>query len=165
MKQFLPIIFLAASFFVANDYREGAIVGVVEHGPRQNNLAIYFNTNDTTTLAAMAENVWHVVDVSAIVPSGTQAVFINGILVLTHGAAPGNCDMQIFFRRFGEVFEPNYIGQITAGGLQETPRQPFFTIVPVEVGKFEFKWIRNTSGTWPEQCSYGLHLGVVGYVR
>lgn len=163
-KLFFPLL-LAASLVITNDYREGSTIGTVEHGPRQNNLAIYFNTNDALTLQTMSESQWHIVDVSAMVPPDTQAVFVNGLLVLTHGAAPGNCDMQLFFRRLGETYEPNYIGQITAGGVQETPRQTIFTIVPVEAGKFEFKWIRNTPGTWPEQCSYGVHLGVVGYVR
>lgn len=33
------------------------------------------------------------------------------------------------------------------------------------MGKFEFRWDRNTFGQWPQECSYGVNLSLQAWTR
>lgn len=142
---------------------EGTVIGVPDDNPKTPN-AFYFNDY---TGAGPSPGVWTTVDVSANVPSGTKAIFLGGILIVTHGTTVETCDLRISFRKPGTTYPTgNYLGQTIEAISGSGQRSTMFAVVPVdENGQFQYMWEKTTSGTWPTHCSNGGNFSIQGYVR
>ena len=114
-------------------------------------------------------DMWHEVDVTEYgVPADATAVFLSGLLIITHGTDPAICDMHLTLRAPSDPLEPTngkYQFQVVEAHVGGGQRTNFDTYVPIEDGKFEFYWSRNTWEQWPYGCAYGFNVSLQAYVR
>lgn len=110
---------------------------------------------------------WHEVNVVPLgVPADAKAVFLAGILIITHGTTEETADLTIALRAKGDALNPgNYIGQTTEPHVGGGQRSNMAAWVPLRDGKFEYYWTRSTQGQWPANSSYGINLSLQAYVR
>lgn len=140
---------------------EGSIFGVVDESPALH--TVIFCSSPGGYVAGLSE--WTVVDVSALVPPGTKAVFLTGMLIITHGSTAEVGDLHLYLRKHGSQIEPVYTGQVVEACVSGGSRSMYADWVTLNDGKFEYKWTRKTQGEWPGNCSYGINMKVVAYVR
>ena len=143
---------------------EGARLGIVAQSPVQFSV-IFVNSHTGEGLKKFPENEWATVDVSGIVPRETKAVYLSGLLIITHGTVPEVCDLTLAYRNYGDGADHTYVAQIISAEPNGGQRTPHSIWIPVRAGNFEIKWRRSTSGEWPEHCAYGINLHLVAYVR
>ena len=143
---------------------EGTRLGVIAHHPKQFQ-AIFLNTHTGDGLDQYPDNIWTTVDVSAFVPPDTRAVYLSGLLIITHGSAEEICDLTLAYRTPGASDDPTYVAQTIEATAAAGVRTPHSIWVPAPGGKFQIKWQRSTGGDWPDHCSYGINLNLVGYLR
>lgn len=131
---------------------------------------IFVNTHTGKHLPeACAAGKWCTVEVSKFgLPADVKAVFLVGLLIITHGETVETADLTIAFRAYSAEDIPTdqgYIGQSTettpAGGV----RSPMATWAPVRDGKFQFKYGKSTEGDWPAHSSYGVNLTIQAWAR
>ena len=144
------------------DYIEGDVLGVVAHAPNQN--TIFLMNMPTDQIAP--ENEWITVDVSEDVPEGTKAIFVTIMFAITHGTTPQICNMFLYLRKYGETTEwgvsTKQVIVDTEGGI----RDGYSHWIPLSTDrKFQVKWLRYTTGTWPEYCAYGFNIWLEAYLR
>jgi len=163
-KYFLPILYLAFTIPAwVYDYNEAGSVGFVAHSPGQHPVII---VNTASNLSPeITPGDWHTIDLSTDLPADTQAVFLSGILIITHGSTPEVCNMYISLREGGGQYGTDPTGQVVKQSIGDGARQNYFELVPVNDGKIDLLWSRSTEGEWPEHCSYGFNFKLVGYLR
>lgn len=144
---------------------EGSTIGVVAGSPKQLGHAVFVNSHTGEGLAQFPENEWATVNVAGVVPGGTKAVYLSGLLIITHGAAEETCDLTVAYRNLGDTTDYPYIAQTVETAVAGGQRTPHSIWVPVQDGKFQIKWRRSTQGQWPDHCAYGINLSLVAYVR
>lgn len=160
----LAATLLLAGCQVPAGFVEGTRLGVTAHSPKQLQ-AIFLNTHTGEGLDRYPDNEWATVDISGLVPPDTRAVYLSGLLIITHGSAEETCDLTLAYRNDAEAADPDYIAQTIEATVNAGQRTPHSIWVPVRDGKFQIKWHRAPSGTWPDHCSYGINLSLVGYMR
>jgi hypothetical protein len=143
---------------------EGARLGIVARSPVQFPV-IFVNSHTGEGLKKFPENEWATVDVSGIVPPATKAVYLSGLLIITHGTVPEVCDLTLAYRNYEDGTDYTYVAQTIATELNGGQRTPHSIWIPVREGNFEMKWRRSTVGDWPEHCAYGINLNLVAYLR
>lgn len=112
---------------------------------------------------------WCTVEIGRFgLPADAKAVFLAGLLIITHGESAETADLNIAFRPYSTEDSPadeGYIGQATetvpAGGV----RSGLASWVAVRDGKFQFKYGKSTEGDWPAHSSYGLNLTIQAWAR
>lgn len=126
------------------------------------------NPADQAALKICPRAQWNEIDVSSIVPEGTIAVFLQGLLIITHGQTNEVCDLMISFRLPGDdKGNPagNYMGQVTEAQREGGQRSTFASWVPVSPQRrFEFWWTTATP-LQPMGCTYGVNLKLQAYTR
>jgi len=145
-------------------WTEGTTVGVRTDGTTLVN-AIFINSY---TGSGPAAGSWNVVDATSFgIPSDAKSIFLSGILIITHGSTSQTCDISIAFRAYGNTTQTagNYIGQSVEAHIGGGQRSTMSTFVPLNEGKFEFIWNRNTTGQWPSECAYGINLSAQSYIK
>ena len=134
---------------------------------------IWINTYGDSGSLSMDEYTpwqWHRVDISDLVPDGTIAVFVSGILMITHGdgadtfpqglCCPGKtADLHLYFGNGNGTVFPGAHGQ-TCAAVADGRRSNFSTWVPVVNGRIEFMWTRTTEEPWPENAAYGWNIAI-----
>ncbi len=106
-------------------------------------------------------------------PEDTKAIFVSGILIITHGMKSETADLQVGFRAAGDNNDPAkvvpggvwYSAQSVEAAIGNGQRSTMASWIPVRNGAFEFKWTRSTSGSWPESSSYGINLTFQAFAR
>lgn len=160
---------VAMSLFLAGcqppaGFVEGTTLGVVAHSPKQIPV-VFFNTHTGEGMAAFPENEWATVDVSRVIPAVVKAVYLSGLLIVTHGTAEELCDLTLAYRNDGDTEDYSYIAQAVETTVDAGQRTPHSIWIPVREGRFQIKWRRSTDGKWPEHCAYGMNLSLVAYLR
>ena len=143
---------------------EGTRLGIVARSPVQFPV-IFVNSHTGEGLKKFPENEWATVDVSGIIPPATKAVYLSGLLIITHGKASEVCDLTLAYRNYEDGTDYTYVAQTIATELNGGQRTPHSIWIPVREGNFEMKWRRSTVGDWPEHCAYGINLNLVAYLR
>ncbi|MGW8304377.1 MAG: hypothetical protein ACWGIK_00935 [Achromobacter pulmonis] len=162
---------------------EGTAVGVPEGGPASHMIApIFINTATGEGVAQLpdsgvpgANGPWRLVDLSGIVPEGTKAVFLSGLLIITHGTETGIADMAIGFRKPGYVLNPtpawdpndhSFAMQCCEADVTGGQRSTAATWVALDENlKLECRWMRTMPGAHPQKPSYGINLRITAYLR
>lgn len=114
---------------------------------------------------------WRAVDLTQHgVPKDAKAVFLQGILRVTHGTHPNHwCQVTLHFRQPGDVKDRTYIMQTGEQNAQNGVRTNAAAWVPVKDGKIEVKWENKGAwgGAWkyPIGCSLGFNLTIGAYAR
>lgn len=153
---------LAALFLTAATWTEGTIIGVPTDNPKRP-VVVFANSY---TGEGPSAGQWATIDVSEHVPQDTKAVFLSGILILTHGTTAETCNLTTTFRAPGSTHPASdYNGQAVEGAIGNGIRSTMSLWAPVVDGKFEFQWNRNTGGNWPAHCAYGVNLSLQAYAR
>lgn len=162
--RFIALIAALLSAPAFADWTEGATIGVRTDNARTPT-AIFANTY--TGIGAAGEGVWLRVAVADLgIPPDAKAVFLSGILIITHGVTPQTCDLTISVRAHGDsMHEGFYIGQVIEASVGNGQRSTMSTWAPVRDGYFEYFWKRNTAGQWPSECAYAINLAAQAYVR
>lgn len=159
------MILLLALFAITTQaaFVEGTTIGVSAQSPTQDNPPIFVNSY---TASGPAADAWSTVDLCKVVPAGTKAARLEGLLIITHGTTVETCDLNISYRVNGSSLEPGYIHQSIEATVGNGQRSTAGVWVPLDATrKFQFKWHRSTSGTWPTHCSYGINLSLTAYLR
>lgn len=100
------------------------------------------------------------------VPPDAKAVFLSGILIITHGMAQETADLTVAFRACGnDLPAAAYSGQTVEAHVGGGQRSGVATWVPLDRGCFEWVWNRSTQGQWPNNSAYGVNLSLQAYVR
>lgn len=125
--------------------------------------AIFVNSY---TGAGASAGSWHLLDVTTLgIPITAKAVFLVGILIITHGITDVLCDLSLALRAYGDPLNPgNYIGQTIERWVGGGQRSTMSSWVPVKQGKFEYYWSRSTFDQWPTSCAYGINLSAQAYI-
>ncbi len=114
-----------------------------------------------------ARNAWTRVDLGDLVPEDCKAVFLTGILIITHGTSGETADLTINLKPPSSTENPlNYEGQViepfTGGGQ----RSPYASWVGVENRQFDFWWNAGPAfGSYPDWSSYGVSLQLQQFAR
>lgn len=165
------------------DWTEGSIVGFPTGGPASHMISpIFINTATGSGMTQYpdsglpgSDGPWRKVDLSAVVPEGTKAVFLSGLLIITHGTNPGTADLAVGFRKTGFQLTPNptgdpdnhaYVLQVCdafPGGGQRSSAAVWVALD--ENRCFEFRWQRTLPGAWPSNPAYGINLRVTSYIK
>ena len=163
MKKLIGIALFILSSVANAAWVEGTIQGVRDDNSKAP-IAIFINSY---TGDGQVRGVWHRVQVSSLgIPSSAKAVFLSGLLIITHGYATQTCDLTIAFRAPGDILSAgNYIGQTLEAITGSGQRSNMSTWTPVVNGEIEFQWNANTTGQYPDECSYGINLSAQSYVR
>ncbi len=165
-------------------------VGATEVDPRWTRMTEIFTRNDNAYSRgdvfvnsytgvhrppSCAAGQWCTIDVTDYgVPADAKAVFLSGILIITHGTKPELADMFVGFRAYGDAAVTGdlpfpggtwYVGQVIETDTQSGQRSPMATWVPVRDGKFQFTYSVTTPGTWPDHSSYGVNLTIQAWGR
>ena len=146
-------------------WTEGLVMGVREDDAGVT--VIFLNTYGQPD--GLAPGIWHGIDVTALgVPRDAIAVFISGLLIISHGWTPETCSLTMAFRAPGsQTLAGNYIFQTIEAAIFGGQRSNAAAMIPVKNGKFEMNWSQSspTDKMWPEVCSYGVNLRASAYVR
>lgn len=131
---------------------------------------IFVNTHTGEHLPeACSAGKWCTVEVGKLgIPGDAKAVFLVGIMIITHGKAAETADLNIAFRAYPADDQPadaGYIGQATETSPGGGVRSNLATWAPVREGKFQFKYGKSTKGDWPANSSYGLNLTIQAWAR
>lgn len=118
------------------------------------------------TYAGPPAGQWTTIDATDIgVPSSAKAVFLGGILIITHGTNYATCSLTLTMRNAGSMLlSGNYQAQSVEAHVGGGQRSTMAQWVPLNRGKFEIYWSRSTAGQWPLDCAYGMNLTVQAYV-
>lgn len=149
---------------MTNSWTECTTIGVPTDNSKQPN-AIFVNSYSGS---GPSSGSWHEIDISDKIPEDTKAVFLSGVLIITHGTTSEIANLTIGFRAPGSSFDPNgqnYIGQCIEANTTGGQRSTFATWVPVIDGKFEFRWDRPTTANYPIYSAYGVNLSLQAYVK
>lgn len=169
MKYLLVLLLLAFPAYAENGWIEGGTVGVGAGNTKRPN-AIFVRNDDTSSnpVGAYVTDTWHTIDLlgsnvygQAInVPSDATAVFLGGLLIITHPATAATCDLWATFRAPGDGLPyDSYQIQALESVIGSGVRSPASLWVPVVNGKFQFYW-HATAG-----CPSLINLSVQAYVR
>jgi hypothetical protein len=152
---------------------EGSKIGVLTDNP-ESYPAIFVNsvTPETTPLAGE----WISLNVTQFgIPADAKAVFIGGILIITHGRKTQLCDLTVTFAKpASSSATGNYIFQAIEGETEGGQRSTAGAWVPVVDGVIDWQWGRGdvqtqypkgAIGSYPAECSYGISLSVQAYIR
>lgn len=110
---------------------------------------------------------WVDVDVTLLgLPVDTKAVFLSGLLIISHGTTNEDCNLTVTFRAPGNGLESDqYSAQTIEPFVYGGQRSTMSQWVPVIGGRFEYQWNRNTFKPYPVECSYGINLSLQAFVR
>lgn len=167
-KLFAALVISLVAVIAQAAWVEGTVVGVVATSPTQQNPPIFINTYTGAGTATWPRGVWSTVDVSAIVPVGTKAIRLDGILIITHGTTPEICDLTIALKtNASDLYDYAYIGQTIESDPTGGQRSNMGTWVALDANRrFMIKWNASPgAGTWPTYCAYGINLSAQSYVR
>ncbi len=94
------------------------------------------------------------------IPEDTIAVFLSGMLIITHPGGIITCDLWANFRApGGDLFEGSYQMQTIEAVAGSGSRSTASVMVPVVDRRFEFYW-NHTQG-----CPSAINLSLQAYVR
>lgn len=109
---------------------------------------------------------WTRIDLSGVIPPDAKAVFLQGILIITHGQSPEIADLAVNLKPPSSPENPeNYEGQVCEADISGGQRSPFAAWVGVEDGKFDFWWKTNSNGPHPQWSSFGVSLTLQAFAR
>ena len=130
-------------------------ITVPKHAPSQQQVIFVNSYEEIGPLAGE----WHTIDVSNLVPEEAKAIFLEGILIITHGFSTETANLQIFFRADGVTDYYIYPGQVIEASSENGQRSPMSLWIPLSKDKkFQFKWTRTNPGQWPIWSAYGINL-------
>lgn len=145
---------------------EGHAIGVSTDNSKRPSVLF---TNTIASQYHPPANVWYTVDVTRWgVPSDALAVFLSGMLIITHGTREETCNLTLALRAPGSNLDSgNYSGQVIEAHVGGGQRSTFSSWVPVKSGRFEWSWNTSqwTGENWPAECSYGLNMSLQAYLR
>jgi len=162
IKALILAALLSISIPVASaEFYEGTH-GVVQGSPR----AADFIFINSYTGAGQAAGQWNTLYVGDIVPADVKAIYLSGLLIITHGTSQETCDIYTSFRALGNDTPSGFhSGQTIEAHIGGGQRSNTALWVPVTDGYIEFYWYRSTGGNWPTNCAYGVNLAIQAYVR
>ena len=160
---FLILLLMGFSTPAAADWIEGSLIGVPLDNPK---IPVAVFLNSYTGDGAQAGQ-WVEIDLTEQgIPDDTLAVFLSGLLIITHGTTGELCNLTVSFRAPGDdLSAANYLGQAIEAHNGGGQRSTFATWVPVFDRRFEFRWDRGTGGQYPAHCAYAVNLSLQAYVR
>ncbi len=161
MKTLIRFILLVSSAANCGEWVTGQVYVRDDHPKAP--IAIFINSY--TSYGPM-NGSWQQLNVSALgIPSEAKAVFLSGLLIITHGTMAESCDLTISFRAPGNDLDAgNYMGQTVETAIGGGQRSTMATWTPIKDGKIEFQWNRSTFGQWPTSCSYGINLSAQSFL-
>lgn len=125
-------------------WAEGSVLAVRDDNSKRP-VAIFLNTVSPTNSwvpRSMAKDTWHTIDVSGApwsVPLDAKAVFLAGMLIISHGHSSPTADIWATFRAPGDTLDPTaYQIQAIEAAPSQGQRSTCALWVPVKEGKFEF---------------------------
>lgn len=125
------------------------------------------NAPSTWTPPNVTADVWTTVDLAPYgVPLDATAVFLSGILLISHGTDAGTADVWANFRAPGDTLASgNYQMQTIEAAFGSGQRSNASVWVPVVNGKFEFFWHTNQTSAYPAGSAVGMNLSLQAYTR
>ena len=130
------------------------------------NMVVFLNSATGDGVDKYPMNQWATVDLSGYVPENTKAVFLSGMLIITHGSVAETCDLHTYFRSGNSVTDTQYVGQTVEAHIGGGQRSNHSVWVPLDDGKFQFKWNSSTyPNTYPTHRSYGVNMRLNAWLR
>lgn len=116
-----------------------------------------------------ASNVWQLLDLSDALPCEVAQVVLRvwSPIQRPSQAPVGNCVFTCAFRAPGDAsmtptaYQVESMCSVNGAGV----RQQATVFCPVVENKLEWCWTRSTLGAYPPNCSYGMNIELVGYLR
>lgn len=147
-------------------------IGVPAGGPASVTRAIFLNTSTGVGVDVWPDSgvpgsngPWRTVDVSELVPEGTKAIRLDGLLIISHGSISGTADLAVGFRAMGETADYSYVLQTIEAESGQGVRSNAGTWIALDENRqFEFRWQRTLPGTWPTYPAYGINLRITAII-
>ena len=141
-------------------WNEGNIIGINANTSKEH--AGVFVSTVYPQYQYNGNGTWSEIDISNLVPVDTKAIFLTGILLITHSGSAGIADFRVHFKKSGAYTYPgDYIGQTVEAHPGGGQRTNFSSWVPVENQKFMFYWY----GVPLSGVHYGTNLTIQAYIR
>lgn len=150
---------------------EGALLGVRDNNSKRP-VAIFMNTvapASSWVPRYMQPNYWHTLDLTNdpwLVPLDAKAIFLSGIMIISHGTDQGTADTWATFRAPGDDLpHDSYQIQAIEADVSAGQRSTCALWVPVKEGKVEFYWHHNQTSSYPQGSAVGMNLSLQAYIR
>lgn len=165
MRNLILVMLLSISCF-GYSFVEGTTIGVPSKSPTGIAPVIFINTATGAGVTENPSGEWSVIDLSGIVPDGTKAVRLDGLMLITHGSTSETANLTIAFRSVGETYSYTYNMQVIEASTGNGQRSIGGDWIAIDENKcFEIKWDRTSQGQYPEFSSYGINLRLTAYLR
>lgn len=128
-----------------------------------NTYTLFINTYTGDGISTYPMGKWNSIDVSEYVSDNATAIFLSGILIITHGVTPECADLRVYFRKPGS--SRHAFGQVIEASIANGQRSTYSTWVPIENGIFEFQWWVPVLSIWPTYSAYGINLLMESYTH
>lgn len=111
-------------------------------------------------------DLWCKVQLPADVAPDATAVFMSGIVIITHGYAIETADIKFGCRAPGDPQQPSWYNvQAVEASVGNGQRSTFGTWIPARNHQIECLWTRSTPGIWPDNSSYAINGTIQAYTR
>lgn len=148
-------------------WAEGTLITGYRTDNSKTPTAVFLNTYTGDGVAQFPPDTWVTVDCVPLgIPVTAVAVFLCGLLIITHGLTDETADLWIAFRAPGDTLAPgNYTGQVIEAAVGNGQRTNLSTWIPLVGGKFQLYWHRSTTGAYPANSAYAINLAAQLYLR
>ncbi len=134
--------------------------------PTIENMTGYINTSTSSGYGAYTDT-WMEVDVTSLgVPTDAKWIWVHGRLLITLGSTTQSPNMTVLFAKpSSTVNTTKYQLQAIANNAVGGVRQTFATMIPLENGKYKYRWSVNGGlDPWsyrnPSYAVYGMNMTI-----
>ncbi|MBV1693669.1 MAG: hypothetical protein KGP27_04325 [Hyphomicrobiales bacterium] len=129
---------------------------------------VHIQVGAQTPVGPQQNGVWVQFDLTPWgVPPDARAVFLAGLLIITHGTRTETANLDIAFRAPGDTTAQcgNKIGQSVEAHVGGGQRQTMSLWVPVVDGLVEMCMTRSTLGQWPTTSAYAATFTIQAWAK
>lgn len=129
---------------------------------------VHIQVGTSMTVGPQANGMWNTFDLKPWgIPADARAVFLAGLLIITHGTRQEIANMDVAFRQPGDATATcgAKIGQAVEAHVGGGQRQTMSVWVPVRDGLLDMCVTRSTTGQWPATSSYAASFTVQAWAK
>lgn len=108
----------------------------------------------------LEHGVWHVIDLSHLLPATARAVYLSGQLIVTHGSLSETANMRVWYRKHGvDGYDDQWDYFHQCVEVVHGQRSPAGVWIPLsDDQKFEVCWNRSNTYQYPTYSAYGIRM-------
>lgn len=136
------------------------------HRPKN---SVFYGDTSLPAWPMPPDNLWQTLDLSEVLPCHVGQVILRVWSPIQRPAAApaANAVLTVAFRAPGDtsIVPAAYAVESMCSANGSGIRQQSTLFCPVIENRLEWCWTRSTQGAYPPNCSYGVNIELLGYVR